>query len=69
MARVNAGFCASCSHAETITSVRESIFCLCRLSFRDLRFARYPQLPVLTCTGYEAREKETRPQEGERHEV
>lgn len=46
------GLCASCVNARVITSARESVFYLCELSFVDARFARYPALPVLACTGY-----------------
>ena len=50
-----AGLCGSCMHAQVVTSPRGSTFYLCRLSFTDPRFARYPRLPVVTCTGYEPR--------------
>ena len=35
-----AGLCASCVHAQLVTSSRGSTFYLCRLSFTDPRFAR-----------------------------
>lgn len=47
-----AGLCASCAHAQVVRSSRGSEFYLCRLSFRDERFPRYPVLPVQTCGGY-----------------
>jgi hypothetical protein len=47
-----AGLCADCANAQKITSERGSNFVLCRLSFRDPRFAKYPRLPVLACDGY-----------------
>lgn len=47
-----AGLCTSCRHAEQITSARGSTFYLCRLSFTDPGFAKYPVLPVLACRGY-----------------
>jgi hypothetical protein len=50
------GLCASCVHAQTITSSRESVFYLCRLSFTDPRFRKYPPLPVLACSGYQRAE-------------
>jgi 3-isopropylmalate/(R)-2-methylmalate dehydratase small subunit len=34
-------------------SARGSRFYLCRLSFRDPRFPRYPPIPVVRCAGYE----------------
>jgi hypothetical protein len=48
-----AGLCASCRHAEIITSSRGSTFYLCRLADSDARFAKYPAVPVLECVGYE----------------
>ena len=50
---VNApGLCASCVHAQRIESSKGSTFVLCRLSYTDPRFVRYPRLPVLACDGY-----------------
>jgi hypothetical protein len=48
-----AGLCASCRHAREVVSGKGSRFVLCELSRTDRRFPRYPQLPVLACTGYE----------------
>ena len=48
-----AGLCGSCVHAQVVTSSRDSVFQLCRLSFTDPRFPRYPSLPVLRCPGYD----------------
>jgi len=47
-----AGLCATCIHAETIHSNQGSIFYRCLLSAQDLRFPKYPRLPVLTCPGH-----------------
>src|SRR5580765_355706 len=52
-ADTRAGLCGSCINAQVVTSSRGSTFYLCRLSFTDPRFPRYPPLPVLTCAGYE----------------
>jgi hypothetical protein len=46
------GLCATCAHAQVITSARGSTFSLCTLSFVDSRFAKYPVLPVRHCDGY-----------------
>jgi hypothetical protein len=46
------GLCGDCEHVQRVTSARGSTFYLCRLSFVDSRFARYPALPVLTCSGF-----------------
>jgi len=47
-----AGLCADCVHARRIESGRGSVFILCELSLTDLRFPKYPRLPVLCCEGY-----------------
>jgi hypothetical protein len=47
-----AGLCADCSHAQRILSQRGTVFFLCGLSFGDHRFAKYPRLPVLRCSGF-----------------
>jgi hypothetical protein len=49
------GLCGDCAHARWIRTDKGSAFLQCRLSFTDSRFAKYPQLPVLTCSGYERR--------------
>ena len=48
------GLCATCRHARRIVSDRGSTFVLCELSRTDARFVRYPHLPVVACTGFEA---------------
>jgi hypothetical protein len=51
------GLCATCRHAQIIET-KHSVFWLCRLSRVDPRFAKYPRLPVLRCSGYEPRDAE-----------
>ncbi|MBD3297964.1 MAG: hypothetical protein GF341_04855 [candidate division Zixibacteria bacterium] len=48
----NWGLCASCRHAQTITTPKDSVFVQCGLSFSDDRFPKYPETPVLRCRGY-----------------
>ncbi len=55
--RSAAGLCADCLHARRIESARGSRFFLCELSLTDPRFAKYPRLPVLSCSGYAAKEE------------
>jgi hypothetical protein len=55
--RSAAGLCADCLHARRIESTRGSRFFLCELSLTDLRFAKYPRLPVLSCSGYAAKKE------------
>jgi hypothetical protein len=49
-----AGLCGHCRHTDRIVSARGTIFFLCRRSFTDPTFAKYPPLPVIRCVGYEA---------------
>jgi hypothetical protein len=49
------GLCDGCRHARRIENDRGSVFILCELSRTDSRFARYPRLPVVACTGFEPR--------------
>jgi len=51
--RVPPGLCGDCRHAHRIESDRGSVFVRCELALSDPRFAKYPRLPVLRCTGYE----------------
>jgi hypothetical protein len=50
--QTRAGLCADCAHARQITSDKGSVFIQCGLAASDKRFAKYPRLPVLTCSGY-----------------
>jgi hypothetical protein len=50
----DAGLCARCIHARTITSGKGSTFVLCGVSARDPRFPKYPALPVVRCTAFSA---------------
>ena len=46
------GLCKDCRHCKLIESDKGSKFLLCQLSKVDPRFAKYPRLPVMQCTGY-----------------
>jgi hypothetical protein len=48
----NPGLCQNCRHARRVESDRAALFFMCELSFEDSRFAKYPRLPVLDCSGY-----------------
>jgi hypothetical protein len=52
-ARDAAGLCADCRHAQKVVSDRGANFYLCKLSFGNPSFAKYPALPVRSCAGYE----------------
>jgi hypothetical protein len=49
---ISAGLCDRCVHMQQVTSARGSRFYLCRLSFVDARFPRYPRIPVVACEGF-----------------
>jgi hypothetical protein len=48
------GLCADCQFKRQIESDRGSIFYFCERSKTDPKFPKYPRLPVLQCSGYEA---------------
>jgi len=48
----DSGLCATCQYARKMESDRGSVFLMCQLSFEDARFAKYPRLPVASCSGY-----------------
>lgn len=52
------GLCDACRHQRLVPNTRGSVFSLCELSRTDPNFRRYPPLPVLRCSGFEAREGE-----------
>ena len=49
-----AGLCTVCRHCRTVATTRGSVFYRCVRADTEPRFARYPRLPVVSCTGYEA---------------
>jgi len=49
------GLCLHCRHSRRIESARESTFWLCQLSVTDVRFPKYPRIPVVRCDGYDPR--------------
>ncbi len=59
---LNPGLCQTCQHSRRMESDRGSVFLMCKLSFEDSRFAKYPPLPVLNCVGYKPKEAEPFPE-------
>jgi hypothetical protein len=49
-----AGLCRDCRYKRLIHSERGSTFYLCNRSTIDSSFPKYPRLPVIQCSGYEA---------------
>ncbi len=47
------GLCFTCRWARVVTNRRGSTFYRCGLAETDVRFVRYPPLPVLRCSGFE----------------
>ncbi len=48
------GLCSLCRHAKKIANRRGSTFHLCARAEDDVRFVRYPRLPVSFCPGFVA---------------
>ena len=51
--RQAAGLCADCAYARLVPSANGSTYYLCERSAVDAAFPKYPQLPVVRCSGYE----------------
>lgn len=47
------GLCAECRHERVVRTRTGSQFHLCMRSRTDVRYPRYPRLPVLSCAGFE----------------
>jgi hypothetical protein len=47
------GLCGACVHARVIRTARGTVFRLCERSTTDIRYRRYPALPVIACAGFE----------------
>ena len=47
------GLCEGCRFRHWVISGRGSRFLRCQRSFDDPSYPRYPQLPVLTCDGFD----------------
>jgi hypothetical protein len=50
---VEPGLCGNCRNARVMKSDRGSVFYRCLLANTDARFAKYPRLPMVQCTGWE----------------
>jgi hypothetical protein len=53
--RPSAGLCDRCRHQRLVPNTRGSVFSLCERSRSDPAYPRYPRLPVLSCSGFDAR--------------
>jgi hypothetical protein len=51
-----AGLCGACRHSRVIRTTRGTVFRLCERSTTDVRYPRYPVLPVISCPGFETRD-------------
>jgi len=57
-AAIVVGLCVTCVHARRVPGAR-TVFWRCSLADTDARFVRYPRLPVLQCSGYQAVDAES----------
>jgi len=46
------GLCADCRHSQIVKSARATFY-LCRLSFTNPEYRKYPPLPVWRCLGHQ----------------
>lgn len=60
---MDAGLCDSCVHQRLVASAKGSSFSLCERSHTDVRFPKYPRLPVQSCAGHEPRRHNGEPDE------
>ena len=49
------GLCTQCQHVQVVKNVRGSVFFLCEKSKTDVRYEKYPAMPLIECEGYEKR--------------
>jgi hypothetical protein len=47
------GLCSVCVNVRRLENGRGSTFYFCELALSDPRFRKYPQLPVVSCPGFE----------------
>jgi hypothetical protein len=55
MATERFGLCSACAHQKLVRSGRGSEFSMCTIGLRDPDWPKYPRMPVLRCSRYEAR--------------
>ncbi len=53
MSASHVGLCADCLYAQQIETRRGATFYLCERSATDQRFQKYPNLPVVQCSGHQ----------------
>ncbi|HMH47746.1 MAG TPA: hypothetical protein VK538_08525 [Solirubrobacteraceae bacterium] len=51
------GLCDTCAHQQEVRNTRGSVFSLCTRSREDPAYPRYPRVPVVSCRGYEPKER------------
>ena len=51
------GLCLHCRYATIVRSAHNAAYYLCERSKTDPDFAKYPRLPVLSCSGFEPRDR------------
>jgi hypothetical protein len=60
--------CETCENVRAIYTAR-SRFLLCKLSFTDVAYPKYPAQPVVRCDGYRARTNNNEAEPGDRGEA
>lgn len=55
--KTEVGLCEQCVHTKRVQTTT-SVFWRCLLADDDARFRKYPELPVLKCTGHQRTDPE-----------
>jgi hypothetical protein len=55
------GLCARCAWGRPFSSGRGALFMACERSRTDLRYPRFPAIPVVVCPGFEPRTEDPGP--------
>ncbi|MGE0785005.1 MAG: hypothetical protein AB7S26_04895 [Sandaracinaceae bacterium] len=53
MGHVDPGLCGECAHVHRVETTRGTVYYRCTRADEDPRYAKYPNLPVRACRGYE----------------
>lgn len=53
--------CDSCGWKRDVITPKGSYFLLCRLSEFDIRFPKYPRLPIWRCDGFRPADRYVKP--------
>lgn len=50
--KINPGLCGTCASMRDVVNENGHHYFLCNLSKMDVRYPKYPKLPMVNCDGY-----------------